>query len=260
MTPKPHATTRPRRSTPRARGSPRRGVPSSSRPRTSAVAAPSSRASSLVRLSSGATSRSAPRPLDERRAALVARLGELEGEIASLPDAQVAAGARLAQAEQVRDDVRSASHRVRAAAGRRLRALRRDFDMRGAAVEERRAVLGARLVEVEARLAARPDEEAKARARRGRLEDRQAAIAELTIRLRDRATEVEALAERLQTPPPGAIGGRTRGRTAARRVAGATRTAAEKQLGELRERAEQARGRGGRDPAAARAGDRIRPA
>ncbi len=173
--------------------------------------------------------------LDERRAALVARLTDLEGEIASLPDAEVAARGRLAQAEQVRDDART-----RRTEYERLRsqsaALRRDFDMRGAAVEERRSVLGARLTEVEARLAARPDEEAKARARRGRLEDRRGAIAELTIRLRDRATEIEALAERLRT--------RRREQSEAAREAGrrldglrVQRAEAEKQLAELRERA-----------------------
>ncbi len=173
--------------------------------------------------------------LDERHAVLSARLTELEGEIASLPDAEVAARGRLARAEQSRDDARTRRNeyeRLRAQSA----ALRRDFDMRGAAVEERRAVLGARLVEVEARLAARPDEEAKARARRGRLEDRRSAITELTIRLRDRATEVEALAERLQR--------RRRAQSEAAREAGrqldglrVQRAAAEKDLAKLRERA-----------------------
>jgi chromosome segregation protein len=173
--------------------------------------------------------------LDERRTALVARLTDLEGEIASLPDAEVGARGRLAQAQQARDDARTRRNEYE-----RLRsqsaALRRDFDMRGAAVEERRAVLGARLDEVEARLAARPDEEAKARARRGRLEDRRGAIAELTTRLRARATEIEALAERLRT--------RRREQSEAAREAGrrldglrVERAEAEKQLAELRERA-----------------------
>src|SRR4029079_17677534 len=45
--------------------------------------------------------------LDERRAALSARLTELEADIASLPDAEVAARDRLARAEQSRDDART---------------------------------------------------------------------------------------------------------------------------------------------------------
>src|SRR5262249_11788038 len=121
----------------------------------------------------------------------------------------------------------------------RLRAhastLRRDYEVRGAAVEERRAVLTARLSEVEARLAARPDEEARARARRLALEHTRGAISDLADGLASRRGEIEALAERLRT--------RRRLQSEAAREAGrkldglrAQRSQAEKELTELRDR------------------------
>jgi chromosome segregation protein len=173
--------------------------------------------------------------LEERHAALTRRLNEIEPELATLPDAEVAARQALADAELVRTEARGRRNeyeRIRAQAA----TLRRDFEVRGAAVEERRAVLSARLAEVEQRLAARPDEEAKARAHRAQLEARRSTIAGLAERLGARSGEIEALAERLRA--------QRRRQSEAARDAGrrldtlrGERAEAEKQLAELRERA-----------------------
>ncbi len=174
--------------------------------------------------------------LDSRRATLTIRADELEQMIASVgPDAEADARARLAAAQRQRDEART-----RRAELDRLRsqavALRRDFELRGAAVDERRTVLTARLAEVEARLAVRPAEEARARARRTAMETRREAIATVAHRLAARTGEIETLAERLRT--------RRRAQSEAAREAGrrldglrGLRSAAEKQLADLRERA-----------------------
>src|SRR6185437_10429337 len=101
--------------------------------------------------------------------------------------------------------------------------------------EERRTVLTARLQEIESRLAARPDEEAKARARRAQLESKRTAIDEIAERLAARSGEIESLVERLRT--------RRREQSEAAREAGrrldqlrSERAAAETKLAELRER------------------------
>ena len=54
--------------------------------------------------------------------------------------------------------------------------LRRQCEIQTAATGERRTGLSARLTEFEARLAARPDEEARARARRAQFEQKRDAI------------------------------------------------------------------------------------
>ncbi len=172
--------------------------------------------------------------LSERHSTCSTRLAELEQEIARLPEAEVAARQVLAEAARVRDEARA-----RRAEHDRLRGfalnLRREYDLRGAAVEERRALLQARLEEVETRLATRPDEEAKARARHAALDSRRSAIEELAVRLETRAIDVEALAERLRV--------RRREQSEAAREAGrrldglrAERAAAEQQLSEAREK------------------------
>jgi chromosome segregation protein len=173
--------------------------------------------------------------LEERHATCSARVVELEQELAALPDAEVAARQLAVEAERVRDDARA-----RRSEHERLRGdavtLRREYDVRGAAVEERRTLLQARLEQVEGRLASRPDEEAKARARRAALDTRRSAIDEIARRLEGRATEVEALAERLRT--------RRREQSEAAREAGrrldglrGQRSTAEQELTEARERA-----------------------
>jgi chromosome segregation protein len=135
--------------------------------------------------------------LEERCTTLAGRVEELEAEAAAAPAALAAAHERLAQAQSARDEGhanRTEVDRLRA----RAVALRRDFEVRGATVEERRTVLRARLAEVESRLAARPDEEAKARARHAQLDARRAALDELAARLAGRRADVERLAERLR--------------------------------------------------------------
>jgi chromosome segregation protein len=135
--------------------------------------------------------------LEERCTTLAGRVDELDAEVAAAPAALDAARDRLAQAQSARDEGRASRtevDRLRAGAV----ALRRDFEVRGAAVEERRSVLRARLAEVESRLAARPDEEAKARARHAQLDARRAALDALAARLAGRRADVERLAERLR--------------------------------------------------------------
>jgi chromosome segregation protein len=110
-----------------------------------------------------------------------------------------------------------------------------DLELRTAAIDQRRALLGRRLAEIEGRLAARPDEEAAARHRREELAARHAAAAGIDARLGRRAEEIERLAERLRR--------RRREQSEAARDAGhrldglrAARAAAERELAELRER------------------------
>jgi chromosome segregation protein len=173
--------------------------------------------------------------IDARRATLVARADELEADRTAVgPEATAAARERLDEASRRRDQARERRgevDRLRA----RAASLRHDYEVRGAAVEERRAVLTARLSEVEARLAARPDEEARARARRLALEDRRRAVSDLADRLASRTGAIESLAERLRT--------RRRQQSEAAREAGrkldglrAQRSEAEKNLAELRDR------------------------
>jgi chromosome segregation protein len=153
--------------------------------------------------------------LAERQSLLEPRATELVAELDAHPEREAIARDVLADAQQRADDASQALERAcrdeeSAAQLRRSRraelerlnasasALRRDFDVRGAGFEERRTFLERRLSEVEARLAARPDEEAAARRRRAVLEQRQVAVGELETRLRDRAVEIDALAERLR--------------------------------------------------------------
>jgi chromosome segregation protein len=84
-------------------------------------------------------------------------------------------------------------------------------------------------------LAARPDEEARARARRGQLEEKRDMVDALAARLVDRGAEAESLADRLRR--------RRQEQSEAARAAGRKldglreeRTAAEQKLAELRER------------------------
>jgi chromosome segregation protein len=173
--------------------------------------------------------------LEERRTTLLERVEALARDAAALPDAEVAARRALAAAETARTGARARRDehdRLRGHAG----ALRRDLEVRAAAVEERRAVLAVRLSEVDARLAARPDEEAKASRRRAQLDARRRAIEELAARLDARTGEIDALAERLRD--------RRREQSEAARAAGrrldglrAERSATEQRLAELRERA-----------------------
>ncbi len=153
--------------------------------------------------------------LDERLILLQQRIAELREQHSGIPEQlaaaelafvdveqnlelarQALAGARRAElvaAEQLRAR-RNDLDRLRSAAG----SLRRDFEVRGAAVEERRSVLTKRLDEIERRLAARPDEEAAAQRRRAILTERQAAIGVLSARLATTLIGADALAESLR--------------------------------------------------------------
>jgi chromosome segregation protein len=158
----------------------------------------------------------------------------LEAERDAQPEALTALRARLAEtataAEQAKGR-RTEVDRLRVQAAR----LRQDYEVRGAAVEERRAVLAQRLAAVDARLAARPDEEAKARERRSHLERRRHAAGEIADRLAARSGAIEQLAERLRKRRQEQSDA---AREAGRRLDGlrTQRAGVEKQLGELRER------------------------
>ncbi|MCU1429226.1 MAG: condensin subunit Smc [Actinomycetia bacterium] len=164
-------------------------------------------------------------------AAARARLADTEAKVASATEAVAAAHRHEQSAADARRARRAELERLTAAASR----LRRDFDVRGAGIEERRTLVARRLADVEARLAARPDEEAAARRRRALLAARQSVVAELDARLQERSGEVDALAERLRE--------RRREQSEAAREAGRTldslrgeRATAERELTEVRER------------------------
>ncbi|MDQ1519223.1 MAG: chromosome segregation protein, partial [Actinomycetota bacterium] len=193
--------------------------------------------------------------LQERASVLEQRAVSLRAELDAQPDAQERARELLADAEravamttgaldeargqeasatQARRAQRAELERLTAAAAH----VRRDFDVRGAGIDVRRTLVTRRLRDVEARLAARPEEEAAARARRATLEGRQDLVAALGSRLADRAADVDALAERLRR--------RRQEQSDAAREAGRTldalrteRATAERELGELRERVQR---------------------
>jgi len=173
--------------------------------------------------------------LQERHTTLQTRVEVLDAETAGEAEAEAALRVRAADSADVFARVRaqrSELDRLRAPATR----LRNDFDVRGAAIDERRTVLTQRLAEVDGRLAARPDEEAKARARRGHLDRRQTLTGELAVQLATKSKEIDRLAERFRK--------RRQEQSEAARAAGrkldglrAERAAAEKALAEHRERA-----------------------
>jgi chromosome segregation protein len=173
--------------------------------------------------------------LAERHATLERQLADLDAELAALPVQEADAGDRLADAERGHANAQHRRTELEQARSR-AQALRRNFDVQNAAVEERRTLLTARLTEIDGRLAARPDEEAKARARREQLDAKRAAVDEIAVRLADRGQSVEALAERLRE--------RRREQSEAARAAGhrldtlrSERADAERQQSELREQA-----------------------
>jgi chromosome segregation protein len=183
--------------------------------------------------------------LQERRAYLAGRVDDLTAEPAHDAETRDAALARVLVAEAALDEARRAEDAVteqRTASRAEVEqavatasSLRQQLEIRRAAIEERRTGLGTRLTELEARLAARPDEEARARARRAQLEHKRDVIDTIAARLRERAEAAEALADRLRR--------RRREQSEAARAAGvkldglrAERSAAEQQLVELRER------------------------
>ena len=100
--------------------------------------------------------------LDERIERDAARLADLQAEIPVLEDARVAA---VDQAEAARDERSRIDERIAAAASRR-----KAWEVRAAALVERRRVLSERLMEVERRLTGHADERQQAAERRRRLE------------------------------------------------------------------------------------------
>ncbi|HEY3831952.1 MAG TPA: chromosome segregation protein SMC [Acidimicrobiia bacterium] len=190
--------------------------------------------------------------LDERHASLERRIGELQARAGELPPAIEAAEAQRAEAEEALEQAR-----MRLAAARRAElvrldsarqaqaevdriqaeasALRRDFDVRAAAITERRDVLHRRLEEVERRLAARPDEEAAAQRRRDALTGRRSGVAALVDRLAALLVAADAQAGELRET--------RRVQTEAAREAGSRldalrseRATVERELSETRER------------------------
>ncbi len=183
--------------------------------------------------------------LDERHALLTRRIDELTAAQTHDPASREAAAVRVRAAVLALDDARAAeaaatgrlaSCRAEVEAARaRAAQLRQQLEIQRAAVDERRSGLTARLTEFEARLAARPDEEARARARRAQLEHKRDTIDALAGRLGERAAEAERLADRLRR--------RRQEQSEAARAAGAKldglraeRATAEQALAESRER------------------------
>ena len=169
--------------------------------------------------------------LSERASREEARVAELEAVLPELV-AEEAAGAERAVA--MRTARRRLDERV-AAVG----ALRRDLEVRAAGVEERQAILSRRRAEVEERLRRHADEREAASSARAHLEAETKATARLASAVSDRAAAVESTLDRLH---------RARRERAARVRAAVDqleqlrreRSVAERQLGELRERAQRA--------------------
>jgi chromosome segregation protein len=148
---------------------------------------------------------------------------------AALADATQRAG--TAEAERVAAEAELELARQRLAAARREQLVATET---GAALDARRSVLAGRLATIDARLAARPDEEAQARQRQAVITRRREAIDAIAARLASRTDEIEQLTERLRA--------RRRAQSEAAREAGrrldglrADRAAAEQQLVEVRE-------------------------
>jgi chromosome segregation protein len=172
--------------------------------------------------------------LEERQTTLRPQADTLEAEATTLPDSLARLRTLVTETAHVADAARAQRNeldRLRGSAAR----LRQDYEVRGAAVEERRTVFGQRLAAVEARLAARPDEEAKARARRTELERRRQAATAIAERLVAQSAAIEQLADRLRKRRQEQSDA---AREAGRRLDGLRRerAEAEKQLTELRER------------------------
>jgi chromosome segregation protein len=194
---------------------------------------------------------------DAARAVLArARGAELDAVLAAGAGEPRASGTgaegSLDQVERARVTLEAAQHAERAAAEalqaarsehERLRsaavALRRDYEVRGAGLDERRSIVAKRLADVEARLAARPDEEAAARRRRAALEHKRAAIAAIDAAVVTKAADIDDVAQRLRR--------KRQEQSEAARAAGrrldtlrAQRADAERTLAEVRERANRA--------------------
>ncbi len=190
--------------------------------------------------------------LDERRASLELRLADLAERAVGVPAQRDEAEARRAAADETLEQSRLRlaharraellrSEAAQAAQGEldRLQfdasALRRDYEVRSAAIAERREVLQRRLDEVERRLAARPDEEAAATRRRETLSARRHGVAALVDRLATLLVAADGQAlelretRRVQTEAAREAGARLDGLRA-------QRATAERELTEARER------------------------
>ena len=118
------------------------------------------------------------------------RMGEL-GDL--LPELEAAADeeARQAAAE------RAARHRL-AERGTAVATLRRDLEVRATGIEERRALLGRRLAEVERRLAGNVVEREQAARHRAHLDAMAAAVGRLRMFVQARLTELEGALDKLR--------------------------------------------------------------
>jgi len=187
---------------------------------------------------------------DERRTratetdALEAELHELESNRVADAEAVAELEVRLPELEAAEQDRAQRLQQRRAARARvaetdhKLRARRRDLELRSAQADERRAGLTRRLADVEERLARQPDAQAKAERRRNELGARSQAYGAIAERLSIFLAQVETLHERLRD--------RRRAQTEAAREAterleGLRRDRAEleKELSETRERAQR---------------------
>jgi chromosome segregation protein len=135
------------------------------------------------------------RALDEAQAAIAGAAASVAAartaRDAALAAVQAARAAEHEAAERRRQE-RAELERLRAAAAK----LRRDFEVRGAGIDERRSVLRRRLDEIEHRLRTRPDEHAAAAARQAALARREEAVGAVEDRLRARTGDIDSLAER----------------------------------------------------------------
>ncbi|HUP68275.1 MAG TPA: chromosome segregation protein SMC [Acidimicrobiales bacterium] len=160
-----------------------------------------------------------------------ARVAHLEAALPAL-EAEEAAGAQRVLSER---EARERLEQRRSA----VRALRTDLEVRAGGLEERRALLSRRQVEVEERLSHHAAERAEAGRRRVELESRAVATARLASMVAAGLTEVEAALGAVREDRARHVAGV---RAATERLDGLRRqrTAAERGLAELRERAQRA--------------------
>jgi chromosome segregation protein len=112
---------------------------------------------------------------------------------AVLPELEAREAAADEEASRHRD-ARQEAERLRAAAA----TLKAELEVRAAGIEERRSILGARLLEVEGRLRAHVEERQKAAGRRTRLEASLVAVGRLSRSLESRTTGLEEVLAELR--------------------------------------------------------------
>ena len=148
--------------------------------------------------------------LDRKSHTRVAELDQVASELATVRDRHVADDARISELQLVLPGLERAEQDARARESERARAraalaereqatvtLRRDLEVRAAALEERRGLLRRRLADVEERLARDPEAQAAAERHRAALAARARACAVLVATLDERLATIASVHDRV---------------------------------------------------------------